>query len=150
MGCYIHLAEDGCGVHGGEAGKVRQWPVGRVMGRVRRDSESCARSPPGRDMRGYWWSCFGLHRMKGALGQEHITPGLAPKWGRSVERESGVWAVFWAKGKKAHQMPLLLPSLVFPPLILLCWWQEGWLFCSASQLKAGKCYHFNSPELLIL
>ena len=67
------------------------------MGRVRRDSESCARSPPGRDMRGYWCSCFGLHRMKGALGQEHITPGLASKWGRSVQRE---WSLSCVLGQR--------------------------------------------------
>lgn len=52
------------------------------MGRVQLDSESCVHSLLGRDMRGYWWSWFGPHRMKDALERGHITPGLEPKCGR--------------------------------------------------------------------
>lgn len=78
-GCCIHLEEGGHEGHGGEAGKVLRWLVERVMGRVRLDSESCVHSLSGRDMRGYWWSCFRTHRMEGALGWGHITPGFKPK-----------------------------------------------------------------------
>lgn len=82
MGYCIHLEEGGHAGHGGEAGKVLRWLVERVMGRARLGSESCVHSLQGPGMRGYWWSWFRPHTMKGALGREHITSGLEPKWGR--------------------------------------------------------------------